>query len=59
MVVDLSSFPTLHKLVADGLSSLMMHLGGASERWMLQLYQSLTPLMKIGGGSRLASSFFQ
>jgi hypothetical protein len=54
---DLSSSLSLHKLAADGLSAFTMHLGGGAGRWLMQLLQGLTPLVKIGGGTWLDSGF--
>jgi hypothetical protein len=59
-VAGLSSFPSLHKLAADDLSLISMRHGGEIGRWLLRhLQQSLTPLVKSGGGYWSASGFFR
>jgi hypothetical protein len=59
MAADLSSSLSLHKLAVDGLSAFTMRLDGAAGCWLMRLLQGLTPLVKIGGGTWLASGFRQ
>jgi hypothetical protein len=54
-MTDLFSSPSPNKSAADDLSSITMCLGGAG-RLLLQVLQSLTPLVRSGDGSWRASS---
>jgi hypothetical protein len=57
-VVDILSSPTSHKSTADALSSLMMRFGDATEHWLMRLNQSLTLLVRCGGGARMVMGWF-